>query len=235
MSTPFDRNPFMGTMIRRALDRRSIDTRVSMPARVESYDAGKQLVSVQPVLQEPQLEEDGSTVWDRLPVISNVPVLFASGGGFRETFPVAVGDFVWLIFSDRSLDAWLAQGGEVQVPDNHWHALPDAVAILGMHPNSAPWSGASATEYTVGKDGGPQLAISTSQVKLGGTDATQAVIKGDDFKTALDTMLTAVQAYVAAAALPSPGAAGALTTFNAAKLAFDASFSAALSTTVKTK
>lgn len=52
--------------------------------------------------------------------------------------PVAVGDTGLLIFSDRSLDVWLATGGIVDPGDDRRHALSDAVFVPGLRPFSSP-------------------------------------------------------------------------------------------------
>lgn len=128
------------------------DLRVSMPARVEKYEDSTQLADVQPLLKESYVDEDGERAIARLPVITNVPVVFPGGGGMRITFPVRAGDTVLLVFSDRSIDSWLAQGGEATPEDERRHHLSDAIAIPGLHPNTAAWSGTESGVVTIGED-----------------------------------------------------------------------------------
>lgn len=211
------------------------DLRVAFPAQVTAYDASTQLASVKPLVAE-WFAAEGETDVEQvpLPVVPNVPVVQPGAGGFRVTFPVQVGDVVEVIVSDRSLDAWLDQGGSQAPSDLRRHHLTDAVAIPGLHDNKHPWT-APTDGATFGKDGGPLVKVTNSAVLLGDGTAAQAVILGNAFKTALDTMLAAVQAYVAAAAVPSAGAAAALTAWNTALATFDSAFSAALSATVKVR
>lgn len=138
------------------------DLRVALPARVERYDSATQLVDVQPLLKESVAQEDGTTAAVRLPMITNVPVVFPGAGGMRITFPVAVGDTVLLVFADRSLDVWQTHGGETAPDDARRHHLTDAVAIPGLHANSAPHAGADTALLTIGSDAGAEDMVATA-------------------------------------------------------------------------
>jgi hypothetical protein len=128
--------------------------RVALPGRIESYDAAKQLVRVKPLLKEISDSEEGDQSIDSLPVLNNVPVVFPGGGGFRVTFPIKVGDVVLLVFNDRSLDVWKSKGGEVDPLLFNRHHLADAVAIPGLHDNTAAWLSADPNVATIGVDNG---------------------------------------------------------------------------------
>jgi len=140
------------------------DMRVSCPARVEKYDSAKQQVDVKPLLKESYTAEDGTDVVEGLPVITNVPVVFPGGGGYRITFPIQAGDTVLLVFSDRSIDAWLTNGGEAAPVDERRHVLTDAIAIPGLHAENAPWADAGESAVTLGSNNGALdwVALATS-------------------------------------------------------------------------
>lgn len=146
------RTPTLAAILNAVKAQTFADLRVSMPARVEKYDDATQLADVQPLLKESYVDEEGERAIARLPVITNVPVVFPGGGGMRITFPVRAGDTVMLVFSDRSIDSWLAQGGEATPEDERRHHLSDAIAIPGLHPNNAAWSGIEANVVTIGDD-----------------------------------------------------------------------------------
>ena len=146
------RTPTLAAILNAVKAQTFADLRVSMPARVEKYDDATQLADVQPLLKESYTDEEGERSIARLPVITNVPVVFPGGGGMRITFPVRAGDTVMLVFSDRSIDSWLAQGGEATPEDERRHHLSDAIAIPGLHPNTAAWSGTEANVVTIGDD-----------------------------------------------------------------------------------
>lgn len=123
---------------------------VGAPARVVSYDAATQKVSVQLVLRA---RIKGQTNAEKFPVIPNVPVRFPSGGDFSMTMPLSVGDFVWVDFSDRSLDEWLNTGqADVTPQSRRRFNISDAVAYPGIRAFAAALSNASTTELVIGQD-----------------------------------------------------------------------------------
>jgi len=114
----------------RAIERTMVEMRVSLPARVEQYDETKQRADVKPLLN--RRYADGEEA--ELPVIAGVPLVWPRAGGAAMTMPVAKGDGVLLVFADRSIDRWLADGGQVTPDDPRTHDLSDAVAIPGLVP-----------------------------------------------------------------------------------------------------
>ncbi len=208
------RNPTMAEVIRTALDRRWTDLRVALPGRVESYDSAKQLVQVQPLIKEPVEGEDGTVTQERLPVVTNVPVIFPSGGGMRLTFPIQAGDTGLLVFSDRSLDLWLDQGGEVAPEDARRHHVADAVFFPGLHPNNDPWSGADTSVITIGSDSGTAQFVALANLVLDRLNELKSAINGwtpipsdggAALKTALTTLFTTWPASVASATVKVKG------------------------------
>jgi hypothetical protein len=161
--------PTFASVIRHAIEESLADLRVAMPARVERVDLAKGLLDAKPLVKD-RVEIPGKTGTQVLsiPVVTNVPVIWPGAGGMRVTFPIAVGDTVLLLFSDRSLDVWLAQGGEVDPLDPRKHALSDAVAIPGLRDFGHPWSGAADDGMTLGADDGMQLKITPSDASFGG-------------------------------------------------------------------
>lgn len=139
------------------------DLRVSLPGKVESYDASTQTVDVTPLVRDTLEEADGTLTYLDLPVIPNVPLMFPGAGGFRITFPVSAGDNVLLVFADRSIDAWQSGGGVTNPADGRTHDLTDCVAIPGLHPNNAPWNEADTSVVTLGSDSGASEFVATAQ------------------------------------------------------------------------
>jgi hypothetical protein len=193
------RSPSLAEVLDTALSRRLGELHTCLPGRVESYDASKQTVDVQPLVQAFALQEDGTTTTESLPVLSSVPLIFPGGGGFRATYPVASGDTVLVVFAEASLDAWQPRGGVVAPPDTRRHHLADAVAIAGLHDNSKAWTGASTSAATWGKDGGPQVVARSSALELGGDDSnppTEALVLGTTYRSAEDTFLQSLSTGV---------------------------------------
>src|SRR5688572_9189268 len=127
--------PSLAEVMNHLRGRWSASLRVSLPARVERYDSTNQLIDAKPLIKDRVEGPDGEPTSLDVPVITNVPVLFPGAGGFHVTFPVNRGDTVLLVFTDRSLDAWLDRGGLTDPDDARRHHISDAVALLGLHSN----------------------------------------------------------------------------------------------------
>ncbi len=185
--------PTLAQVIRAAVQAHAADLRVAIPASVERVDLAKGLVDARPLVKD-LVGDAGSLTPLSMPVITNVPVVWPGAGGFRLTFPIATGDTVLLVFSDRSLDVWLAKGGEVDPGDPRRHALSDAIAIPGLRPFSDPWAGAAADGVTLGQEGGTQVRVKAGTIELGGADEPAAMattLKGylDQVKIWLDALV----------------------------------------------
>lgn len=137
------RTPTMAEVILAAIESRLMEVHTGIPAKVTRYDAAKQLIDAAPLIKTRFFNENGESIVEALPVVTNVPVIFPGSGNFGMTFPVAVGETVWLAFSEASLDKWKSQGGTVDPLDPRKHALADAVAMVGLRPFSSPFGGDS--------------------------------------------------------------------------------------------
>lgn len=107
--------------------------RTCLPGEVTEYNHDEQKASVQPAVDfrylDPETEE---MVFETPPVVPNCPVAFPSAAGFSFTFPLKPGDSVILVFSERSMDEWLSQGGTGHQPaDSRRYDLSDAIVIPG--------------------------------------------------------------------------------------------------------
>lgn len=200
--------PTLSEVISRALDLRLAEVRVTLPGLIHSYDALTQQAHVQPLLKEAFLDEDGNRQLEALPIITNVPVMFPSGGGYRITFPVVSGDTCLLIFSASSMDRWLAEGGGPLDPNvDHQHSLTDAVCIVGLRDIRHAWFTAPTDRMTIGGEPGPKIHLDTTEIRLGSNNATEGVGLGN----ALATHLAAVKAYLDAHVHAGVTAGGAVT------------------------
>lgn len=104
------------------------DLRVSCVARVLQYDAQALEVEVQPIPADTYEDETGTRQSLPLPVITGVPLHGLEAGGFHIRVTPVPGDFVTLVFSDRSLENFLASKSEAAPTDLRRHHLSDAVA-----------------------------------------------------------------------------------------------------------
>lgn len=115
-------------------DRVMSDLRVCLPARIDSYDPVLRKATVTPLLKRSYL--DGQS--QDMPAITGVPVIMPCTARAGLDLPVATGDGCLLVFSDRSIDRWLYQGGSVEPDDRRKHDISDAIAIIGLKPFSQP-------------------------------------------------------------------------------------------------
>lgn len=188
-----ERVPTLSEVLADAIAQGAAALRVSLPGEIVSFDAAEQTAQVRPLLSESHLK-DGVEVELSLEILNSVPVQFAGGGGFSETWPVKAGDPCLLIFSDRSIDQWFARGGAVEPKDSRRHHLSDGVAILGAR--SGPGALADFDgDRAVWGNKGPRIAADGSKIHLGVdhlASGGQSVIRGDDFKTDLESLLTSI-------------------------------------------
>ena len=100
----------------------------SLPATVTAYNASKQSVDVSIDVRQPSTLDR-----EEMPLMSltEVPIIFPSGGGGILSFPIKKGDKVLLCFSMMSIDKWKENGAGV-CGDNRMHSNNDAVAIAGL-------------------------------------------------------------------------------------------------------
>lgn len=112
----------LAELMKRTIRKGQAETRVAMPARILSYDAGSRLARIQIIQSE--VTEDGQVV--QQPVITDVPVFMPIGGGASVTFPVGAGDegIVW--FADQDIGAW-ATGNGTEPDSGRRHSLSDAM------------------------------------------------------------------------------------------------------------
>jgi hypothetical protein len=131
---------------------------------------------------------------------------------------------VLLVFTDRSKDAWQAHGNETNPADLRRHDLSDAVAIPGLHANNRAWSGASTSDMTIGKDGGAQL-VAGANLKLG-VSASQALVRGNVYRSAEDTMLGLIKDALTAIQGAMPPAGGPMVSTDVHRAAVTAAMAA---------
>jgi hypothetical protein len=121
--------PELSEVIRATVDAVLMEANFCLPGKVVAYDSQTQFADVQIQLQSKQL--DGTLV--TIAPIPNVPVKWprANDGSAFIHLPLKVGDDVTLIFSQRSLDNWKAQGGITDPGDPRKFHMSDAYAMPG--------------------------------------------------------------------------------------------------------
>lgn len=181
------------------------ELRVCLPARIETYDPDTHLASVQPLLMRAFY---GYRQAQLLPIINRVPIVHPRTASALIRLPVAQGDLVTLIFSDRSLEAWIkGDGGAVDPNDARQHHLSDAFAILGGYPEGASFPAANPDALEIIVADGTKITIGN------GTD--EVLQLAHDAFTSLKTLcerlsetLTQIQVMTMTGVTTGPGVSG---------------------------
>jgi hypothetical protein len=212
--TPTPPRRSLAEAIRRAVALGLADAHSSLPARVTRVDLAAGVVDAVPLIMDVIDDGAGGRRAVAFPVVTNVPIQVANGGGFRITFPWAVGDVCTLVFADRSIDVWLAKGGGPVDPiDPRAHALSDGVVAIPSTNPSAPWT-IDAAAMTLGKEGGLQIKIANGEIDLGA--ATDFVALATAVGTQLTALKTAINGWVVVPGDGGGALKAALTTLFAA-------------------
>lgn len=77
-----------------------------------------------------------------MPILIDCPVFTLQGGGGALTFPIEPRDECIVLFADRNIDAWFANGGQAAPFDGRLHDLSDGIALVGLN-----YLGSSAVQY----------------------------------------------------------------------------------------
>jgi hypothetical protein len=178
-----------------------------LPGRIETYDAATGIASVKPLLKRVYSidGEDGEITerGEEYPVIPDCPVAFPRGGGAAITFPLKTGDPCWIMFAERSLDAWLDSDGKTVLdPDDaRMHHLTDAVILPAACTLAAPIATAHADDVVIAREDGSaevhitpggEVQIKAGAVRLGtlsGAKALALAEKVDQRVGAIETWL----------------------------------------------
>lgn len=150
--------------------------RVSMPAKVMSYDAATNRASVQPIgtYTTPDFQEL------KYPVIHNVPMQFPCGVGGTAgvTFPIKAGDGCIVIFADREIEQFL-NGGFCD--DMRSHSMNDAYAIPGLYSQAVPTVKNNSNDLCL-FNGGSLVVLNGGKLQITLADGTTALFSGGDLK-----------------------------------------------------
>lgn len=129
----FERINNLEYVIRAALQQHASEQWTALPAIIHGFDAARHVITAQPAVKFTWLNKDGSTTTDSMPVIGDIPIMTPRGGGASLTFPIKAGDECLLIFADRCVDNWWANGGVQKQEEHRMHDLSDGFAIVGPY------------------------------------------------------------------------------------------------------
>lgn len=195
--------PTLAQLIKHAIDARLLYVHTALIAKVESYDAKKQLVNVSPVLKRSLEKIDGEWVSEQLPVLCDVPVMFPRAGGFFLSFPIQPGDFVQLIFNEADIEEWFDEE-QPTISHTQRFTLQGAVALPGIFPKALALTDAHESNLVLGKEQGLQIHINDQKIRLGSVDASEALAIASKVKDELEKFRTVFNDHVHPAPHGSP-------------------------------
>lgn len=142
----------------------------SMPGIIQSYDAASQTCEVQPAIKSQVTAQDGTKSWVQLPLCVDVPVQFASGGGWTQTFPIAKGDEGIIMFSCRCIDSWWQSGGVQTQAELRLHDLSDGIFVPGIRSQAKKLQNVASDQCELRNDAGTlKLSTTATGFKMIGT------------------------------------------------------------------
>lgn len=179
---------------------------------VLTYSQTSQTVDVQIIPRRIYSDGNGNRQTERPAPLLGLPVVFPGSGAYSITWPLQVGDWVLIVFTEQALDASLRDGlSDTDPLDERRFALSDGIAIPGLRANTAPIPAAGVDTSA--------MVISAAAIKLGDSSASDFTIKGTTYRSAEDTLLTAIGAAFTALT-DSPAQVTAATTVNTAITTF---------------
>ena len=197
-----DREPDELTSIQRIVEARLAELHTCVPAKVVSYDHAKQEATVQPAFKRVYLDDDDAEQEVDYPAISGVPVAFPRGKGWSVTWPLEKDDPVWLVVSQRSLDAYLETDGKqvIDPADGRKHDLSDSWCYPGGGTPKNASAIASATDLVIGlEDASCEVHVkpdgeiyakmpASKKFKIGSADAAKALALAEICDARLDAL-----------------------------------------------
>ena len=68
-----------------------------------------------------------------LPVFAEVPIINLQGGGSYHAFPIAIGDYALLFFTERCFDGWYNGQDDILPLEYRMHDYSDGFALVGIN------------------------------------------------------------------------------------------------------
>lgn len=174
--------PTLAELLIQAIRGELLDIHTCLPAKIQKYDSETQKADVIPLLKKKYKFDAEPT---DLPVITNVPVQWpsANAGAAFIHLPLKAEDFGMVVFSERSIDTWLAgEGDSVSPEDPRHHHLSDAIFIPGVRPfkKALPVSSASSLfikngDAEVELTGGGDINILGGNIKIDASSVIDAL------------------------------------------------------------
>lgn len=198
MAVADERVPALSTAIAKLLKRRLAEVHTCLPGKITKYDQGTQLAEVQVAVKHRVPTDDGETIVEDFPLIPNVPVEHLQTASFFASFPVGVGDFVWLHIVEQSIDKWMDKGGvQVDDPIERRFNLKDCYATLARNPKSN-LSNTESDSIVIGhKSTGPRAYFKDTEIALGSKAPAEFVALATKVFNEINALRTTVNTWTA--------------------------------------
>lgn len=165
------------------------DIRVSLPAKVISFDKEKQTISCIPTVRE-LVNINGQVKYVDLPVLEDVPIQMPRAGGWIITLPIKPGDECMVIFQDLCIDGWWFRGDIQNWNDLRRHDFSDAIATF------SPWSQPNVISNYFedgielrSVDGSTKITIESGKISiLGDLEVTGKISASDTITSDVDVI-----------------------------------------------
>lgn len=110
------------------------DVHTHLPAKIVSYNATTNLVSIQPCIDRMRVDDPNNIASIHLPQIDDVPVHHFGSGKCLLTVAPQIGSYGSYHVSERSLTKWISQGG-IATPENHrMFDISSGFFVPGIYP-----------------------------------------------------------------------------------------------------
>lgn len=166
--------PGLADVIREAVESLSLRMHTSLPGVIKEWDPSTQCASVQPAVQTSVRDLAGRHIFETLPLIYDVPVMFPRTLAGYITFPIQVGDTGLLVFPELDPAQWRyadPSAAPRSAGDQRRHDISGAVFLPGLYQQA----------YAIDDFDGTAVVISSETVvKMGDPTATEFVaLKAD--------------------------------------------------------
>lgn len=101
---------------------------------IQDFDASNQTATILLALKQViDISPAGVKTYQERPLIFKCPMLVLFGGTAFISLPIQPGDSCIVLFNDREIDSWFANGGIQSPASPRMHDVSDAIALVGIN------------------------------------------------------------------------------------------------------
>ena len=119
--------PTLAGLFELAKDNIMSELRCVMPGEIVSFNPEEQTAEARIMMQR----RKGGEILE-YPMLVDCPCVVLGGGDSRITFPIKAGDGCIVLFADRDIDSWYAEGKAMPPRTNRRHSISDAFILVGI-------------------------------------------------------------------------------------------------------